>query len=529
MLVALLHNAVHGQSSPDEKDVLAQVEAISVALKSLGHAVRVLACDLNLSMLEQYLTDVGPDLVFNLVESLDGRGTLIHLVPFLLEALHLPYTGARAEATLLTSNKIMAKARMRAAGLPTPEWLGPYPAKAAPLQEIGVPLNRKEKTWIIKSVWEHASIGLDEEWLLKNATADAVLAEMPNRAKALGGSCFAEEYIDGREFNLSLLTGPDGPVVLPPAEIRFEGYGPGKPRIVGYRAKWDSDSYEYSHTPRYFDFAEEDRFLLQQLMKIALSAWQCFELEGYARVDFRVDSNNTPWILEVNTNPCLSPDAGYPAALEKAGISFTKAVARIVSAAMAGCTAPVHPAERLSKDRLGFENRVGLPLVNGILESSKALRLRSTVRPEDTQRVGRLVQITGFFNTDEVDVAMELVETYLNIGEASGYRFIFAEKDGRLAGYTCYGPIACTASSYDLYWIAVHPDFQGMGLGKKLLTAAEQKTRDAGGTRMYAETSHRPQYASTRSFYEHSGYQVASILEDFYAPGDARATYCKVL
>jgi D-alanine-D-alanine ligase len=341
MIVAILHNAVDDRSSADDVDVLAQVEAISVALKSLGHEGRVLACSLNLSALKQQLADIKPDLTFNLVESLDGRGALIHLVPFLLETLRRPYTGAHAEATLLTSNKIMAKTKLRAAGLATPEWLGPYPATRSPLsvapdQPPRLSSDQKEKTWIIKSVWEHASIGLDEEWLLKNATADAVLAEMPKRAEALGGACFAEEFIDGREFNLSLLTGPEGPVVLPPAEIRFEGYGPEKPRIVGYRAKWDADSYEYDHTPRLFDFTEEDRPLLQRLEKAALSAWRCFGLDGYARVDFRVDADSTPWILEVNTNPCLSPDAGFPAALERAGIPFTTAVARIIASAMTG-------------------------------------------------------------------------------------------------------------------------------------------------------------------------------------------------
>jgi len=339
MRVSILHNAVDDHSSADEIDVLVQVETISVALKSLGHAVRVLACDLNLSALKQQLSEVRPDLVFNLVESLDGRGSLIHLVPFLLEALHLPYTGAHAEATLLTSNKIMAKAKMRASGLRTPNWLGPYPAKRSPLyvvpdQQPEVSPIKPEKTWIIKSVWEHASIGLDEEWLLKNAPADAVLSEMPKRAKTLGGACFAEEFIDGREFNLSLLAGPEGPVVLPPAEIRFDGYEPEKPHIVGYRAKWDTDSFEYDHTPRKFDFTEEDRPLLERLEEIALSAWRCFGLDGYARVDFRVDADNTPWILEVNTNPCLSPDAGFPAALENAGIPFTTAVARIIASAM---------------------------------------------------------------------------------------------------------------------------------------------------------------------------------------------------
>lgn len=155
--------------------------------------------------------------------------------------------------------------------------------------------------------------------------------------------------------------------------------------------------------------------------------------------------------------------------------------------------------------------------------------MRTTVSPRDEARIGRLVEITGFFNPAEIGVAMELVRTYLETGEASGYNFILAEQYGRLVGYVCYGPIACTASAYDLYWIAVHPDFQGRGLGSKLLIETEKRTREAGGARMYVETSQRVQYASTRAFYEQHGYRVASVLEDFYAPGDARATYCKVL
>ncbi|MDX9786655.1 MAG: GNAT family N-acetyltransferase [Desulfobacterales bacterium] len=154
---------------------------------------------------------------------------------------------------------------------------------------------------------------------------------------------------------------------------------------------------------------------------------------------------------------------------------------------------------------------------------------RTNLLPRDKERIGRLVEITGFFNDAEIGVAMELVQTYLDTGEASGYRFILAEQYSRLVGYACYGPIACTASAYDLYWIAVHPDFQSRGLGSKLLAESEKMTREAGGTRMYVETSQRVQYASTRAFYEQHGYRVASVMEDFYAPGDGKSTYCKVL
>ena len=151
------------------------------------------------------------------------------------------------------------------------------------------------------------------------------------------------------------------------------------------------------------------------------------------------------------------------------------------------------------------------------------------VGPEDPARIRDLVEVTGFFYAAEIDVAEELVLERLSKGGESGYHFVLAEDNGRLAAYTCYGPIACTASSYDLYWIAVHPDFQGLGLGKRILEETESLIREAAGTRIYAETSQRPQYAGTRAFYEGRGYHQASLLPDFYGPGDGKVTYCKIL
>ena len=137
-------------------------------------------------------------------------------------------------------------------------------------------------------------------------------------------------------------------------------------------------------------------------------------------------------------------------------------------------------------------------------------------------------KLTGYFSADEIEVAVELVNEHLMKGAAaSGYHFIFAERYGHLAGYTCYGPVPATASSYDLYWIAVHPDFRRRGLGKMMLQETERIIRRSGGTRIYVDTSMRVQYASTRAFYEHCGYRLESALEDFYAPGEAKAIYRK--
>ena len=154
---------------------------------------------------------------------------------------------------------------------------------------------------------------------------------------------------------------------------------------------------------------------------------------------------------------------------------------------------------------------------------------RTAPEHKDIAGVRTLVDGTGFFNTEEIAIAAELVEERLTRGLASGYQFLFAETDNALLGYTCYGPIAGTRSSYDLYWIAIASEQQGQGLGRKLLVRSEHLIQVAGGSRVYIETSARPQYAPTQGFYERCGYQQVALLEDFYAPGDDKLVYCKVL
>lgn len=332
MRVVIAHNAVEDRDAPDERDVLVQAETVEAALGALGHEPVTLPCALDLSAVKHRLAGLRPDLVFNIVESLDGTGRLIHVIPSLLDALAVPYTGACAEAMFLTSHKIFAKQRLAAACLPTPAWIGPYPGGVA-----GLPAGLQDRTdaverpWIVKSLWEHASIGLSEETVALCDSAETASAQLPDHAARLGGACFAERFIEGREFNLALLASPTGPQVLAPAEILFEGYAEDRLRIVGYRAKWDAASFEFNHTPRRFGFPAADAALLAELRALALQCWRLFDLNGYARVDFRVDAGGRPWILEVNANPCLSPDAGFAAALDASGLQVAGAVGRILA------------------------------------------------------------------------------------------------------------------------------------------------------------------------------------------------------
>ena len=161
-------------------------------------------------------------------------------------------------------------------------------------------------------------------------------------------------------------------------------------------------------------------------------------------------------------------------------------------------------------------------------ETGRQLTLRHTVTAADREAVRRLVAVTDFFRPDEIDVAVELVDERLGKGEASGYLFIFAEAEGEVVGYTCYGPIACTLGSFDLYWIAVDPAHQGSGIGRLLLLEAERQIVASDGRHIYIETSGRPQYEPTRAFYLRCGYEVAAVFPDFYDLDDDKVVWRKV-
>ncbi len=326
MRVLILHDEVAEDSRPDEQDALVQAAAVAELLAQLGHRAEIRPFVPDPEAVRRLVRAAAAEVVFNLVESVGGSGRLVHWPPAVFESLGVPYTGSHTEAMFLTSQKVLGKRFLSAGGLPTPPWYSPGDV---PEGETFVP-----GRYIIKSVWEEASVGLDDDSVVEVRDLGALSAEVASRRGRLGGAAFAEAYIEGREFNLSLLASADGPEVLPPAEIDFVDYAPGKPRIVGYAAKWHEDSFEYHHTPRRFDFPAEDRPLLGRLSSLAVRCWRWFGLRGYARVDFRVDAAGRPWILEINANPCLSPDAGFPAAVRRGGHTLAEAVERILADAL---------------------------------------------------------------------------------------------------------------------------------------------------------------------------------------------------
>ncbi len=330
MKVAIMYGDVPEGAPLDEQDGLVEVEAVSAALATLGYEPVPLPVTLDLKKTVEALSAIRPGFVFNIVESLEGTGRFIHLAPAVLDYLRIPYTGAPAESLFMTSNKLVSKKTLRAAGIPTPDWFSPEDAPGDPR-----PLDGR---YIIKSVWEHASIGIDEGSVLFPKDTAALAREISARRETLGGGAFAEAFIEGREFNLSVLDGQEGdggPEVFPPAEIVFVDYPDDKLKVVDYKAKWVEDSFEYDNTPRSFEFPESDKPLLLKLQGIARDCWHAFGVHGYARVDFRVDGSGRPFVLEVNANPCITPYSGFIAAMDRGGLTYAQVVERLIKAMQA--------------------------------------------------------------------------------------------------------------------------------------------------------------------------------------------------
>lgn len=158
------------------------------------------------------------------------------------------------------------------------------------------------------------------------------------------------------------------------------------------------------------------------------------------------------------------------------------------------------------------------------------LSYRFALRLGEEQRIREITTSVGVFYPDEVEVAAELAREHLAQGaERSGYHYVLAERRGMIVGYTCFGPIPCTKTSYDLYWIVVDDSHRGLGLGRRLLTRSEERIAALGGTRVYVETSSRELYYPTRQFYRQCGYREEAMLHDYYDQGDHKVIYVRRL
>lgn len=312
--VVVAHNAVAPGADPSTQDVESQAQLVLAALEELG----VACCR---QAVRDPATAVLPGgVVFNLVEAAPGDPEPPLRFVERLEAAGIRFTGSGSAALRLSTDKLACKRHLENSGLPV-----------APGERYTPPTPGVPGPWILKPAQEDASLGLEGNPL---CTTEEQLAR---RAAALrerfpGQELVVETFLPGREFNVSLLQDRRGFRVLPVAEMRFLP-APGFVPLVSYEAKWCPGSLADRCTVRVFPDPREA--LVAQVASLAVAAVEACGLRGYARVDLRCDAEGQPRILEVNANPCLSPEAGFMAAAKRAGLAPREVVAAILAAAEA--------------------------------------------------------------------------------------------------------------------------------------------------------------------------------------------------
>ncbi len=321
--ILILYNEVNEKSAKDELDVLYQVNAVSAALEQLDFSVSKQPLSKNPSGMFETLENTKP-LIFNLVESVAGSGKLSYLFPSMLEALKLKYTGNSAEVLLLTSDKVLTKKLLKSCGIATPQWI-------TARDENGFTIGDR---YIVKPIYEDGSIDLDQNSIVTMESVPQAREILSAMAEKNGEEFFAEKYIEGREINVSLLQENGKPLLLPPTEIKFVGYKEKHiDEIFDYRSKWDTNSFGFKHAVSSCVFEDQDKPLLNELKEIAEKCWNEFGLKSYARIDFRIDKEGKPWVLEINANPCITPgDSSFLRSATQGGLDFSDVVNRIISA-----------------------------------------------------------------------------------------------------------------------------------------------------------------------------------------------------
>ena len=503
--VLILYNkpretAAAGVTRESDAGVLAEVTAVSTALKasSIPHHTAAISC---LQELPKVLNTFGDDVVFNLVEGLEGSAHDANSVPVICETFGRGCTGNPSMCLHQTLDKWLTKLLLKERGLAVPEaWLVAVEQKFSGRPDRKNPL-------LLKPLLSDASEGITQSSVIPHPYADihARIAELHSR---FGQPVLVETFVDGRELNVSVLDMGSGPQVMPIAEIDFSAFPADRHRIVDYEAKWIEDSFAYNNTPRKIP-ADLPEQAAGQIRELALGAWRALNCRDYIRVDFRLDAEMKPFILEINANPDISPDAGFAAAIETAGISYERFVAQMIDNASGRRPHAEIPAQvpRSAKVEGGVE-------------------IRRTV-PGDVEPLMKILAGTDFFHDNELEIAEEVLLDAVNDFKISDYRSYIACVDGKPVGWICWGATPCTDKTFDVYWLAVDKKIQGKGIGKKLMAFTEESIWEAGGRLAVLETAGREDYEPTRNFYITIGYTEAARVKDFYAPGDDKVIYTK--
>jgi ribosomal protein S18 acetylase RimI-like enzyme len=318
------------------------------------------------------------------------------------------------------------------------------------------------------------------------------------------GDALVERYIAGREFNVGIIELPELQV-LPLAEVDFAS-APELPwPIVTYEAKWSSGSAQDRATPVRCP-VNIDVDLKRTIEQSAVAAYQMAGCRDYGRIDLRIDNQGCVYVLEVNANPDIGPEAGLARMLRAAGIEYDRFVSQLVATVA---------SRHRSKAPLNDFQPSG---------TNSKITIRQLV-PKDCPDLLELTRETDAFRPEEIEVAAEVLRDALKSASADDYQVLVAEVDGSSAGWSCHGRVPMTDATFDLYWIVVAPRAQRLGVGRALIAEVQRRVQSEKGRWLLAETSSTKPYAAAREFYRRCDFRQLSEIDDFYRRGDGRVIF----
>jgi D-alanine-D-alanine ligase len=502
VLYTLPRSGAQGGFAASEAGVLEEVRAIEESLRRLGIAHRSIGLR-ELRDLPAVLGGADENMVFNLIEGFWSNSDDCCFVPTLAQAYHKACSGSSSLGLALSQDKWRSKLLLQGAGLPCPRGI-----RIPPGEQLES-LSFLKGPCIVKPCSADASEGITGASVCSEdvQVIEKAVSEIHQK---MNQPALVEQFIDGREINVSVLFNEGEATVLPLAEIEFRGFEQaGLPRVVGYEAKWIEESFQFNNTPRMIP-APLPENIAESIRSLAIQACLALECLDYCRVDFRLDQDLNPYILEVNANPDISPDAGFYAALHAGGVEFDVFVEQCISNALS----------RLLPDLEQVAHRPS------IAANAGGVQIR-WCDAADRPAVVKLLADTGYFRPDELEVAKEVLDSAIKDGPQGHYQSYVSEISGIVTGWVCFGPTPCTVGTYDLYWIAVAPEHQGYGFGKHLMQSAETQMQSFGAKLCVVETSSREIYRSTCAFYEKLNYHLEASIPNFYGPRDDKLLYLK--
>jgi D-alanine-D-alanine ligase len=317
MKVAILFDGASAYATKPDQLILGTVNAIEQSLAAEGNEVGLVPVYQDGRWIEK-IRKGKFDLAFNMCEGIDGIASLESAVISVLELFKIPFTGATSYTAAVCLRKHVINGLLEKSGLPIPRFS--VARRGEPLVSVGYPA-------IVKPAAEDASLGVEQRSVVRNARQ---LAERTTAMLDAWDEILVQRYVDGREVNVGIL----GDTVLPIAEIDFSGMPRGRWRIVTYQSKWETGSVDdLGSTPRCP--ARLPAKVAAEVRRVALRAWKLVGGCGYGRVDLRIDANGQPWILEVNANPDIAPDAGLARMARVAGIEYGPLIRSICELALA--------------------------------------------------------------------------------------------------------------------------------------------------------------------------------------------------